>query len=573
MKFSPTKKLLTALLACAILLSTACNVADPESALPTSADSTIESAQDEVPSEEIIIPSTEEAPPVQEDPKANEPVACGGYYAIYRLDGSEKLYRYIIYDQDRKVIKEETGFKHLNIKIVEKTILKIEAQKPGGEITYLFYHIFEDKFSEEYRVDLEDVSKEMMAYKLTNNGKSSLVVHDIFDSTKNYREFELDADATDCQAELLYRDNVLCIENYKNGELVKTEYYPFSNTVVDFASYESILATYHKLIEIRPNPYQFLWDHWEEWENSLTSASVLPLFTFVSEDAKKEFYNLACLAHEYHPNRNWQGYERYTTNATATFGYTYRDLNADGSDELILLTEDYKLLAIYTMKDGKPMRVEDIWGGRLSCTIDEQNRLHLFGSFGAANSTEKVCVLGKDGTLETIVEYGINGVDENNNLIHVKVVEDQFVVITKEECDALDELYGIDLPEGMLAAEYMRLVVGLEFTPLEPITKLLRYEVDGWEFAREIPEKEDFYPNKRLGIRNIDGNDVELYDYTLHKSISAIADGNKICFAEEGFVGYFEIFGSCAWITIEECENALYPAGTYLLPYFDPAKG
>lgn len=563
MKFSPTKKLLTALLVCAILLSTACNVADPESALPTSADSTIESAQDEAPTEEIIIPTTEEAPPVQEDPEANEPVACGGYYAIYRLDDAEKLYRYIIYDQDRKVIKEETGFKHLDIDIVEETILKIEAKKPGGEITYLFYHIFEDKFSEEYRVDLEDVSKEMMAYKITNNGKSSLVVHDIFDSTKNYREFELDANATDCQAELLYRDNVLKIDLYQYQKPWKTEYYPFSHTVVDFASYESILATYHKIIEIRPNPYQFLWDF------SLLSEPVLPLFTFVSEDAKKEFSNLAYLANEYHPDRSGSGYEWYTTEATATFGYTYRDLNGDSSDELILLTEDYKLLALYTMKDGKPMRVEDIWGRRLSCTIDAQNRLHIFSSFGAANSTEKVCVLSADGKLETLAEYGINGVDENNDLIRIKVVEDQFVTITKEEYDALDKLYGIDLPEGMLAAEYMRLTVGLGFTPLEPITRLQARDIISWIYSRR--SLLDFNNYNFLDVCNIRADSARIW--IGNSKITATVDKNLIFFAEEGFVGHLEIFGSCAWITIEECENALYPAGTYLLKYFTPAKG
>ena len=527
------QRILGAILASFLLLSSAaCTTGGLDLPLPSSADSTIESAQDEAPSEEIIIPSTEEAPPVQKEPEANEPVARGGYYAIYQLDGSEKLYRYIIYDQDRKVIKEETGFKHLDIDTVENTILKIEAQKPGGEITYLFYHIFEDKFSEEYRVDLEDVSTEMMAYKLTNNGKSSLVVHDIFDSTKNYHEIKLDT--TDCQAELLYRDNVLKIDLYQYQKPWKTEYYPFSNTVVDFASYESILETYKKLIEILPNPYQWLWDYPE------LAESALPLFTFASEEAKNEFYHLAYLANEYHPDGNyWQGYEWYTTNATATFGYTYRDLNADGSDELILLTEDYKLLAIYTMKDGKPMRVEDIWGRRLSCTIDEQNRLHLFGSFGAANSTEKVCVLGADGTLETVAECGI------------------------------------DLPEGMLAAEYMRLTVGLGFTPLEPITRLQAIDLISWTYSRNSMLS---FPHDNLIVCDIRQESAalwigELDSNRFEKRISATVDKNLIFFAEEGFVGHLEIGGNCAWITIEKCENALYPAGTYLLNYFMPAKG
>ena len=173
------------------------------------------------------------------------------------------------------------------------------------------------------------------------------------------------------------------------------------------------------------------------------------------------------------------------------------------------------------------------------------------------------------------MEYGINGVDENNNLIYIKVVEDQFVTITKEECDALDKLYGIDLPEGMLAAEYMRLTVGLGFTPLEPITKLQAIDLISWDFSRKPPLS--FY-HDHLTVYDIRQESAalwigELDSNRFEKRISATVDKNLIFFAEEGFVGHLEIGGNCAWITIEECENALYPAGTYLLPYFEPFKG
>ena len=548
----PYQKILGTLLASSLLLSSAaCTTGDLDLPLPSSADSATESTQ---PTEQ----STEQP---TEAPDAPSITGNGDNHRIYKMDSEKELYRYEIYDQEGNLVKEEKGLESVDIDVIDDTLLKIEVNH-----SCYFYHIFENKFSPWYwfTEPLQDVSENLMVYTITRDGKTTMVICDIFDPFENSREIELDASMTDYKAELLYRDNILCIENYKNGKLIKTEYHPFSNTVVDFATYESILATYRKLIEIRPNPYQWLWGYPE------LAESALPLFSFVSEDAKKEFYNLAYLANEYHPN-GWMEYEWYTTNATATFGYTYRDLNADGSDELILLTEDYKLLAIYTMKDGKPMRVEDIWGRRLSCTIDEQNRLHLFGSSGAAYSTEKVCVLGKDGNLETIVEYGINGVDENNNLIRVKVVEDQFVVITKEECDALDKLYGIDLPEGMLAAEYMRLTVGLGFTPLEPITKLQAIDFISWDFSRKSLLSFHDY----LTVYDIRQESAALWidPNKFEKRISATVDKNLIFFAEEGFVGHLEIGGNCAWITIEECENALYPAGTYLLPYFEPAKG
>ena len=37
-----------------------------------------------------------------------------------------------------------------------------------------------------------------------------------------------------------------------------------------------------------------------------------------------------------------------------TWGYAQKDLNGDGIDELILLNEDYTIIAIYSYADGKP---------------------------------------------------------------------------------------------------------------------------------------------------------------------------------------------------------------------------
>ena len=57
-----------------------------------------------------------------------------------------------------------------------------------------------------------------------------------------------------------------------------------------------------------------------------------------------------------------------------TFGYAYKDLNKDGRDELIIMTENDKLLAIFTQKDGVPVL---LWrrGYDLSVRLDENNRL------------------------------------------------------------------------------------------------------------------------------------------------------------------------------------------------------
>ena len=61
-----------------------------------------------------------------------------------------------------------------------------------------------------------------------------------------------------------------------------------------------------------------------------------------------------------------------------TLGYAYKDLNKDGLDELIIMTENDKILAIFTQKDGAAVL---LWGRGydLSVRLDENNRLLVMG--------------------------------------------------------------------------------------------------------------------------------------------------------------------------------------------------
>ena len=82
MKFEPTKKLLTALLTVSLLLSaTACNTADLEIPLPTSADSTIESTKTEILTEE----TTEKTPSDIIIPEGAIKTEINDHYTEYRI--------------------------------------------------------------------------------------------------------------------------------------------------------------------------------------------------------------------------------------------------------------------------------------------------------------------------------------------------------------------------------------------------------------------------------------------------------------------------------------------------------
>ena len=42
-------------------------------------------------------------------------------------------------------------------------------------------------------------------------------------------------------------------------------------------------------------------------------------------------------------------------------GYSLKDLTGDGSDELILLSKEYKIFAVYSIVDGKPKLLDRYW--------------------------------------------------------------------------------------------------------------------------------------------------------------------------------------------------------------------
>lgn len=99
-------------------------------------------------------------------------------------------------------------------------------------------------------------------------------------------------------------------------------------------------------------------------------------------------------------------------------GYLLKDLNGDGNDELIILPRsclEYRdveergiLYAVYTMKDGKPIRVLDSWTRRRNylCTDGE---IYSEGSDGAAYFT--ACIYDiRDG--KAVVREGVQTADK-----------------------------------------------------------------------------------------------------------------------------------------------------------------
>ena len=133
------------------------------------------------------------------------------------------------------------------------------------------------------------------------------------------------------------------------------------------------------------------------------------------------------------------------------FVYNNRcDLNGDGLYELVLMTEDYHVLAIYShiRKPHQTMWGDTVWldyavlmdtfTPEEGCWIDSEGRIHVNALFSdSLYQSHAVYEISQGGArLNLIVQYG----QSNNELI--KIENGERVKIGQAEFDALNEQYG-----------------------------------------------------------------------------------------------------------------------------------
>lgn len=173
---------------------------------------------------------------------------------------------------------------------------------------------------------------------------------------------------------------------------------------------------------------------------------------------------------------NIPGYPHLSTNIP---GYAFCDLNKNGNDEMVLLLDDYTVLAIFSFADGKPVLLDRYWN-RKKCTIEQDGTIQVYGSSGADRSAVSIYEIAKnDKELVLLEEYGTDGHDPDTLVTHYyKVSSGNKTPITVLEWAAALSLY--QYAESL--AEHTKENASFEFVPLEldykrVFEKILNYEM------------------------------------------------------------------------------------------------
>jgi len=158
----------------------------------------------------------------------------------------------------------------------------------------------------------------------------------------------------------------------------------------------------------------------------------------------------------------------FRNNNNSACGYAKKDLNGDEIEELVLLNADYTVIAIFSLKDGRPVLLQRFWD-RCGGWIDKNGYVHVGGSNGADSGSKSIYKIAEGGgSLDLLFEFGTDGNEWVNDVAlikYYKIENGEKKYITEEEYNSISEQYDRYLG-NRLSKEVTKEDSGLKFTQL-----------------------------------------------------------------------------------------------------------
>ena len=260
-------------------------------------------------------------------------------------------------------------------------------------------------------------------------------------------------------------------------------------------------------------------------------------------------------------------------------GYDEVDLNGDGTDELLLLNDDYRIKAIFTQKDGVPVMLDAF--GMETCWLDEDGFIHIDSIDYFFNELQfSLYEFTKSGEYNLV--YSLLAVERGYYYLLEKGKRER---ITNEK---ISELYSDGYRRYSVPFEpneYTRNVFSLTYTPLDDTNS----EIIGETFYKYVDLETISNPvisrsNTYIDLEDINDtqmrvnikyaltvsypdpeNENRLLDETTESFLEFTADTENgiLTFNENGIKGKIEISGEYMWLVIEESADERFAVGNH----------
>lgn len=238
---------------------------------------------------------------------------------------------------------------------------------------------------------------------------------------------------------------------------------PSNAPYLGFSTYEEIIDSFKKITELYAEFSKLDWLYYAKYDG---------IYRFASEE-DYVIYN-ALLG-------NGSAYGRYLSalghdvkdKVHTAFGYCMLDMNGDGVDELVLLQDNYEILAIFTMRDGRPVFLNEQIDGAIT-HVDSNGRIYTDAWNGSGYpagyefNVYEIC----DGTVRRVLGFSVGAEMRGNDYrtVHYRLDDDRNKTeIDAEEYAQCEDEYNI-IPKFMSTYEYVYNFTSIHFTPLYEVT-------------------------------------------------------------------------------------------------------
>ena len=418
------------------------------------------------------------------------------------------------------------------------------------EYSYSYFYVSDDKLAYDtvYGEVYDTEQKEILeSYQMVNGERISINRETFFDLHLECRQIEegRNLDLLKLQTPAVYLP-------------LSEEETPENRPVADFSSYAAIINTVKAISENKIfNTFDL-----QEWRNG------------------KYDHLYACPT-----ETDFDYYNRFLyiiyRGIYSPLGYDEIDLNGDGKDELVFLTEDYTIEAVFTQKNGTPVMLKSLLQSEEGW-LDENGYIHIDRQ--DINELEySVYKVTANGDFELVYDIFVS---ERGGRFLTR--DGKTEKITFEESLEIYDEYCC-YPETVDPNEYTRAVSDLTYTPLtvpyyDPIQSAAQDGISWHSSANwdgPAGTKTWFIAGTYVTFENLTDDSVDVnFEYVLTRyypdpdrenySLSETTESslkvtahraNGFYFEEGSICGRIEFYEEYIWIIIESSDDERFPAG------------